>query len=199
MEKLEKFIDKAIRTHGKRYDYSAVEYSSSSEKVCIICPEHGEFWQSPAEHVRGKGCPVCANAKKGRKTMSTDEFITKSVERHGNRYQYDKTTYKGPSVKVTITCPEHGDFEQLPYSHLNGSGCPKCRGFRKTTGDIVGEFEKAHGKKYDYSKVEYRGSKTKVTIICPEHGEFSQTPQKHLKGQGCPVCAKKRKHGTIYN
>ena len=196
MNRLEKFIDKAVAVHGDLYDYSSVEYTSSSEKVCIICPEHGEFWQSPADHVRGRGCPVCANAKKGRKTMTTEEFIMKAIEKHGDRYKYGKTVYKGPSVKVTITCSEHGDFQQLPYSHLNGSGCPKCKGFGKTTEDIVNDFKKTHGDLYDYSKVEYNGSKVPVVIICRKHGEFTQTPQKHIKGQGCPDCARERKRKT---
>ena len=39
------------------------------------------------------------------------------------------------------------------------------------------------GDKYDYSKVIYLKSKSKVEIICKEHGSFYQTPNNHLKGQ----------------
>lgn len=195
MDRYDKFIEKARAVHGDKYSYGQVEYENSAKKVCILCPEHGEFWQAPSEHLRGKGCPVCANSKKGRKTMTTEEFVQKAVAKHGNRYKYNKTAYKGPSVKVTVTCPVHGDFEQLPYSHLQGSGCPKCGGFGKTSDDIVSDFRQVHGWRYDYSKVEYKGAKTPVTIICPEHGEFQQTPQKHLKAQGCPVCG--RRSGAV--
>ena len=45
-----------------------------------------------------------------------------------------------------------------------------------------------HGDNYDYSLTKYRGIKTKIKIICPEHGEFEQTPDNHLNGHGCPYC-----------
>ena len=56
---LKTFIGKAIKKHGNKYDYSKVEYVNSQTKVCIICPEHGEFWQTPSAHVRGNACPIC--------------------------------------------------------------------------------------------------------------------------------------------
>ena len=61
-----------------------------------------------------------------------------------------------------------------------------------TTEEFIAKAKAVHGDKYDYSKVEYVKSKEKVTIICLEHGEFLQTPQKHLFGQGCPICANKK-------
>ena len=46
-----------------------------------------------------------------------------------------------------------------------------------------------HGDRYDYSNVNYTGANTKVTIICSEHGEFQQTPSKHVNCKhGCPKC-----------
>lgn len=50
-------------------------------------------------------------------------------------------------------------------------------------------FIQTHGSKYDYSKINYVNNRTKVTIICPEHGEFEQTPSNHKNGAGCPHCA----------
>ena len=61
---------------------------------------------------------------------------------------------------------------------------------RKTTDEFIKESNALHHYKYDYSKVTYIGSHSKVSIICPIHGEFLQSPNKHLKGQGCPECAK---------
>ena len=59
-----------------------------------------------------------------------------------------------------------------------------------TTKDIIKKFNNIHNGKYDYSKVNYVKTTVKVDIICPIHGEFKQTPQAHLKGQGCPLCGR---------
>lgn len=63
INKTQKFIKKARQIHGDRYDYSKVEYVNANTKVCIICPEHGEFWQRPDDHLQGQGCPVCNSSK----------------------------------------------------------------------------------------------------------------------------------------
>ena len=87
-------------------------------------------------------------------------------------------------------------FEQTPANHLSGKGCNKCaakiRGENRTytREELIELFNMIHGDKYDYSKVEYNGSKNKVVIKCQEHGEFKQKPYGHLVGTGCPGCAK---------
>ena len=187
--KKEKFIEKSNKKHNNKYDYSKVEYVNSKTKVCIICPEHGEFWQTPAAHVRGNGCPECANKKRGKRTVNTESLIEKYQSIHNNKYTYEKTQYIDANTKICVTCPEHGDFYILPFNHLNGQGCPKCKGRNLTQEEIIENFKKIHGDKYDYSKVEYKKSKEKVCITCPIHGDFYQTPQKHLSGQGCPKCS----------
>ena len=53
------FVEKAKRVHGDKYDYSKVEYKRNNKKVCIICPIHGEFWQTPSCHLQGQGCNSC--------------------------------------------------------------------------------------------------------------------------------------------
>lgn len=191
MSKVETFIEKARKVHGNAYDYSRVEYKGSNEKVCIICPEHGEFWQTPAAHVRGNSCPKCANLKRGRfDRLDTELFIDKAKEVHGDKYDYSKTVYINARNKVCIICPEHGEFWQNPASHLQGLGCPKCAGQNRNNDDFIKLAKNKHGDKYDYSKSHFTKMNEKVCIICPEHGEFWQTPAKHLRGQGCPVCAK---------
>ena len=102
--------------------------------MCIICHEkdrfgveHGEFWQTPESHLKGAGCTKCA----GKYQMSTEEFIEKAKVVHGDRYDYSKVVYNGGDEKVCIICPEHGEFWQSPYHHLNGVGCPNCQGLRK--------------------------------------------------------------------
>ena len=190
IDRLKQFIEKAKKVHGDKYDYSKVEYINSQTKVCIICPEHGEFWQEPSAHVRGHNCPKCSNIKRGDTFRSNGtKFIEQAKNVHGGKYDYSKVEYINSSTKVCIICPNHGEFFILPQNHLLGQGCPKCVGKHLTTEEIITKFKQVHGDKYDYSKVEYNKMHEKVCIICQEHGEFWQTPSKHINGQECPKCA----------
>ena len=261
----ESFIEKAKQVHGDKYDYSKVQYIDSSHKICIICSEHGEFWQLPHNHLKGCGCPKCSNNynftndeyiemlkhKEYDETIGfekinyknnltpviftcskhgdfsylpssikdriecpecqkerlhhlfindSNDMINKFKKVHNNFYSYEKTIYNGATNKIIITCPIHGDFEQLPYGHLVGQGCPKCSkqkywGNRKdkiTTDAIVKRFINVHNNYYNYDKVNYVNGNTKVIITCPIHGDFEQTPFSHLCGRGCPQCASEK-------
>ena len=194
----EQFIKEAKIAHGNKYNYSKTQYVNAKTKVCIICPKHGEFWQYPNTHLNSKGCPKCSNERlwDNRKDKTTkDGFIQKAREIHGNKYDYSKIEYINTSTKVCIICPEHGEFWQTPSAHLSGQGCPKCGKhhlsilFRDTIDEFVKKANIIHNNRYDYSKVEYIRGNDKVCIICPEHGEFWQTPNNHLQGHGCPKCA----------
>lgn len=186
----EKFIEKSIKRHGEKYDYSKVEYTDSLTKVCIICPIHGEFWQTPQAHVRGNGCPKCANIKRGDTFRDTLEgFITKAKSIHKDKYDYSKVEYVNAMTKVCIICPTHGEFWMTPMAHLLGQGCPKCSGRGLSREEVIERFKSVHMDKYDYSKFEFTKMHDKSCIICKEHGEFWQTPAKHLLGQGCPKCS----------
>lgn len=189
--RLDIFIKKSNIKHSNKYDYSKVNYINSTEKVCIICPIHGEFWQTPQAHVRGDGCPKCAIESKKKKLSSNyNEFINKAKKIHNNEYSYDKVTYINSSTKVCITCKKHGDFWMTPSAHLNGQKCPKCQGKGLNTSEIIELCKEVHGEKYDYSKVIFTKMHDKVPIICPKHGIFMQSMSKHIsKKQGCPICA----------
>jgi len=120
------------------------------------------------------------------------EFITKAKEVHGDKYDYSKTEYMNAQTKVCIICPEHGEFWQKPYNHLNGNGCPSCIRHEWDTKSFIEKARKIHGNKYDYSKVEFKTTRDKVCIIChdldkdgKEIGEFWQYPLTHLNGHGC--------------
>lgn len=188
-ERFLEFLDKAIKKHENKYEYEETTFKGSQEKMKIICPIHGEFWQTPSAHVRGNTCPKCANANRGLKD-TFDQFLEKAKKIHGNKYNYSKTTYVNQNTKICIICPEHGEFWMTPSAHINKQkqGCPKCAGKYRSTETIISEFNKIHCGKYDYSKVIFRKMHEKVCIICPEHGEFYQTPSKHINGQGCPKC-----------
>lgn len=126
------FIQRSRMIHGDKYDYSKSVYVSNRTKVIIICPEHGEFKQTPDGHMRGQGCPICRwdKAKKSiRKVqgLTKDMFIKKARMVHGDRYDYSKVEYVNNETKVCIICPEHGEFWQTPHHHTTSkSGCPKC-------------------------------------------------------------------------
>jgi len=127
--------------------------------------------------------------------LTTAEFIDKARLIHGDRYDYSKSVYTGKSKKIIVICPEHGEFTPIPSNHYRkkGSGCPKCAGVYQY--DITGFIERAkkiHGDRYDYSKVNYKDSKTGIIIICPDHGEFTQIPGNHLMGKKCSYCSGKQ-------
>ena len=181
----QEFIEEAKKMHGDRYDYSKVKYVNTRRKVCIICPKHGEFWQMPLHHLKGSGCPNCV----GNKRLTTEEFIRRAKDVHGDRYDYSKVEYINAMKKVCIICPKHGEFWQIPASHLSGRGCRYCAdNIKRSTEEFIRKSKKIHGNKYDYSKVQYINNSTKVCIICPEHGKFWQVPSSHLRGKGCPNC-----------
>ena len=121
------FVERAHKVHGNKYDYSKVEYINNKTKVCIICPEHGKFWQTPNEHLSGGGCYECGvKRNREKKFLTTEEFIERAKQIHGDKYDYSKVEYKGSHKDVIIICPKHGKFEQKAYSHLQGKGCPIC-------------------------------------------------------------------------
>ena len=133
------FIEKARDVHGDKYDYSKVGYVNAKTKVCIICPEHGEFWQLPYSHLNGCGCPTCGKIKLRNKfQLSTDEFIEKARQIHGDKYDYSKVEYVNYKTKVEIVCPKHGSFWQSPICHFKCEGCPTCKGELSVSKQEVG-------------------------------------------------------------
>ena len=193
------FIERAKVIHNNKYDYSKVEpFNDYKKNIIIICPEHGEFKQSPNAHLMGRGCPKCRMKKswdiRGRKT--TEEWIKEARAVHGDKYDYSKVEYINNDTKVHIICPEHGEFLQRPKDHLNGQGCPKCSKRFSDLEYFIERANKIYSNKYDYSNFIYANTSTKGIIIChekdefgEEHGEFLQTPKIHLRGFGCSKCS----------
>ena len=258
----EEFIKKAREVHGDRYDYSKVRYVDAKTDVCIICPIHGEFMQRPSHHTAGHGCTKCASeinaakmrvwteekcreeasrysemksfrtlsedaynaalkhhwlknytwltykidvskTKKKRQSYTQEEIIEKLRSIFGERYGYDKVVYKAMKVPITLVCHEkeangveHGEFSMRPDNIFSSNqACPKCydarrsRLQRKPIEKFIEEATKVHGGLYEYHKVNYINTNTKVCIVCPIHGDFWQTPSSHLRGKGCPHCS----------
>ena len=172
--------------HGK-YDYTKAEYKGQKSKLTIICLEHGPFEQLAESHAMGHGCAACV----GLRPPTRGEVLERFNSAHGDRYDYSKVLYVNTKVKVTITCREHGDYEQTPLGHWGGEGCPGCAGKGLTWDDALKRFKAAHGTKYNYSSAEqtFRILAEKLTITCPEHGAFEQIGSEHAAGRGCWHCS----------
>lgn len=181
-----KFIEKANKIHNKKYNYFKFIYINNHIKGIITCPIHGNFLQTPGNHLQYHECPKCA----GNLKYTIEKFIEKSNKIHKNKYDYSEVKYINDNTKITIICPNHGKFLQKPYHHLDGKGCKKCQ-YEKLRLDInkfINSANKIHHNFYDYSKFIYINNCIKGIIICPKHRNFYQTSNSHLSGRGCPKC-----------
>ncbi len=191
------FTEKAKNIHGDKFDYSLVDYINIKTPVAIICPIHGKTRQSPKRHLDGKfGCKPCAMENRvSYQKLTQEEFLTRSIVAHGNRFDYSLATYIDGKTPVKIICTKHGEFGQRPSVHFSSTyGCPKCwddnRGLsrRFTTEEFIRKAQQFHENRYDYSLVTYVTGRDKVKIICNEHGVFEQSAESHYRGYGCPKC-----------
>jgi hypothetical protein len=198
-ERINHFLDRAKKKFGNKYDYSLVKYENAKTNVDIICPIHGIVSQTPDSHLRNIGCRHCSlEISTKKQTQTAEEFITRSKLVHGDRYDYSHVSYITARSKVDIICRVHGIFSQVAYSHLIGQGCIKCRdemlatNRKATFSHFLEKSRKVHGDIYDYSKVDYKNAKTKVTVTCKEHGDFIVIPDAHWLSSGCPECRDKQ-------
>jgi hypothetical protein len=194
----EEFVEKARLKHSVKYNYSKAEYVKSCIKVNIVCDKHGDFYQTPGSHLRGRGCPLCANSLKGKEASieASKNFEARAKIIHKDHYDYSEVDYYSARTHVSIICPVHGCFTQTPDGHLSGKGCLKCG--NKERGDAVISSSRAlfipnsnlvHDNLFNYDKVDYLSANSKVIITCKVHGDFTQTPSNHLRGSGCPLCS----------
>lgn len=206
MKTTEQFLLEVEELYGDKFGYGKVVYSGSKVPVVFFCKKHGiEFKQTPNNFLRGHTCPECGEEERRRKrTWATEKFIEEARKVHGDGYDYSKVSYIKSSIPVQIICKRCGrEFPQTPNSHLAGHGCKVCsyvdRGEKASKGKdaFVREARAIWGDAYIYDSVVYKNSKTRIEIICPEHGAFPTTPYKHLSLMvGCPHC--KRESKLIY-
>ena len=120
------FEEEARKFHGDKYEYDVTTYTTALKKMRIICPKHGEFWQTPAHHLGGVMCPMCASIQRRNKLRKTfEQFVEDARKVHGDKYIYNDD-YRGDKAYIMVTCPKHGEFRTKPNWHLNGEGCPDC-------------------------------------------------------------------------
>lgn len=151
------FIEKSKKIHGDTIDYSKLDMTD--KKVKLRCKIHDEwFEQDKRNHLMYSGCKKCILEKH---SLSQDEFIEKSKEVHGDKYDYSKVNYINNKTPVTIICPAHGEFIQLPYEHMRGKGCNICTSskgeqsvhmlFKKLGINYIREYKiKGYNYRYDF-------------------------------------------------
>lgn len=135
--------------------------------------------------------------------LTKEDFINRSIAKHGDKYNYDNVNYINCATKVCIRCNKHGNFLQRPYDHMKGFGCKLCAydvtasKLRKEKSLFIKEAINKHGYRYDYSKVNYVNKRTAVEIVCLIHGSFQKCPEDHLCGFGCPICGITKKRSGV--
>ena len=193
----EQFVNYAKTIHGDKYNYSLVEYVNAHTKIEIICKDHGIFEQKPNHHLNGSGCRKCGiEARVSEARYSVEEFISKALEAHDGKYDYNLVSaYKNSRTKVKIICLKcNQTFEQTPDSHLRGHGCENCLLHkRKDKTTFVTQAIEVHGNDYDYTDSVYVSNKRKIQIFCNGcKTHFHQIPKEHLRGYGCLPCSWKK-------
>ena len=210
---------------NNKFDYSKVpDICSETDLIIIICPIHGEFQTTMNSHKYDSayGCAQCSNAVIGSKVSialtgqsrnanqinahnkqmidSINNWKVKCLEKFDNRFDYSKVEFINAENKITIICPDHGEFKIRRDQHLASKygGCPKCRynlvdnseNIEKLMNDWIARCNLKFNNKFDYSKVKYESHSDKVTIICPEHGEFVVGRNTHETSKsGCKLCS----------
>lgn len=187
----EEFIKRAKAIHGDRYDYSKVAYSGVNNKVEIICPVHGSFFQSKRLHIdRQNGCLQCSKSLPKRKEITSVEFLIRAKKIHGEKYTYSPyINYRSP---ISITCPRHGQFilSRASLHVTNKNGCPKCA-HREDTEHFITKANKIHKNFYSYETARYETVGSMIEVGCPIHGLQKITPADHYR-VGCWFCKRNR-------
>ena len=166
----------------------------------VKCPQCGKEIKvdmQSLKELKWRSCRECYLKVKGeiKSKNAGNKFIKQASILYKNKYDYSKVKYRKADEKVTILCPEHGEFLIRPAKHLRGHGCPKCGNEQSTLKrsltkeQFVERAKQIHGDKYDYSEFNYTNDKAKSIIICPIHGRFIQQASVHIRMKsGCPKC-----------
>ena len=199
------------KVHGDFYNYDKVIYICSDKDVIITCPLHGDFNQSPNNHLQGKGCKKCGIIKRANsKKLKQEDVVKEMTQVHNGFYDYSKFIYKKSSEKSVILCPIHGEFPQSHNVHRKGVGCPDCGNnlvrekLTKTTKDFIYNSNLIFNNKFLFDNTIYECRFCDITITCPTHGDFLTTAANHLTSKyGCDKCANaimgENAHGWSYS
>lgn len=183
-------VNQAVSKHNGLYSYGNI----LGNKIEIICKEHGKFISPIRQHLLGSGCKKCHHKRNKHK---------KDIEYYIGRIPYETVSIN--QDEIILKCKKHGEFSIKSSNVKNGASCKQCAYERLSQNNSLGikEFvdrsSAIHSNKYDYSNVQYINQDKKVCIICPNHGEFYQSPKKHMSGQGCKACSISRCQLYLFN
>lgn len=174
----DEFIKKANKKHNGKYTYQHCVYIGSKHNVIITCPKHGDFTQNANSHLNGRGCPKCS--KQRFSFMTNKEREQRFREIHGNKYDYDWSTYIKNHSPMNMFCKKHGLFQQSPSKHLIGEGCPKCKRSRleeeieqillKNNIEFIAQYKQ---KWLGLQSLDFYLPKYKIAIECQGYQHFS--------------------------
>mgnify|MGYP001080345179 CR=1 FL=1 len=200
MNNKEYFISRSSAKHNNKYNYDRVEYVNGTTKVKIICPIHGEFEQSPKNHLH-KGCIKCGNMSKSEKLKYTKEqYVDICRKLYGDMYDYSLVEYTNIHSKIQIICYLHGVFTKEAKKHARGSACNECSKISRkinpnmTRETFIEQSNYIHNNKYNYDSTVFIDPNEKVEIMCYDHGIFIQNPVLHSNGYGCTKCGYIKRH-----
>lgn len=193
----ERFLADVKRVHGDRYDVSQTKYERSNLLMDVICPIHGVFSITQESFInQGSGCQKCAYAAKGlARRKSNETFLDEANTEHKGIYLYPEA-YITSHTPIKIICKDHGAFMLKPYVHINGQGCYECsvrsgkNSYPLSLERFLDQAREMHENKFDYSLVKLNFSSDIITILCPEHGPFTQIASQHTWGYGCYKCSR---------
>jgi hypothetical protein len=191
-----KYINEMNAIHNNQYDYDINSFVNTGKNFRVTCKRCGRvFMTSFSNHLYGRhGCTCIKSAER------LAHFKSKCNKLFNGRYVYDDITHL-PSKrrdKISIYCTRHDNYFKQAYAdHMSGrTACVLCTResradkFKSNTNEFIKKAKVVHGDKYDYSLVNYERAWLKVKIICKADGNtFTQTPNSHLRGHGCPLCS----------
>lgn len=140
---LDVFIDESNKIHNRKYDYSKSEYINSHVKLIIICPKHGEFYQTPNDHLNGKGCPKCNSSHLENKLIKflDENMIDYEYQKRFNWLGHQSLDFYLPKYNIAIECQgkqhfgyggwsDSYNFEKLYELDLNKNELCKNNGIK---------------------------------------------------------------------
>jgi hypothetical protein len=143
---------KIIESFGKLYSFKIIASQNlRNTKIQFICNQHGEFIISYSSLAKSPGCPTCSRLnsqsarkiglqKKNAETLKyrTEQWINRATQMHGEKFDYSEVKYFDAKTPVIIICPTHGQFKQIPDTHLK-SGCRLC-----ADEDLLGKYSEKY-------------------------------------------------------
>jgi len=199
----EEYINYLLTEYPYKVDVSLVKYVNSATKVHLICLEcKTNFFPTPQDtkkKPRPSGCPTCGRAKT--QEMLNSRIVTPDIlearfrEKHGNKFEYDWSTYTTLHSRMKMYCPSHEWVYTTPSNHEQGADCWFCGIETRSVSHTV-TYEEAiirsrlrHGDTYEYTEEGYTGAKGKLGVICKKHGLKPQYANDHWSGHGCDECS----------